>query len=202
MERFCQNCQSPTATKKCSKCVNMYYCSKECQIKHWPLHKYLCGRNGASIKEQTQAIADGVLHFNFLNPRTDRTLEKHGADTHQIAKLDHHSKKFIHLMELDTKKCKMMLIDKNILLPYGLCVQNVNSVITKKGGKAVRGWSLWEGKHLIEAEFHVVWVPPDDNVFINVTETIEHLPYSGMFIPDSRLDILNKAPSNIIYWKE
>jgi MYND finger len=202
MERFCQNCQTPNPTQKCSKCPNMYYCNRTCQTIHWPMHKYLCGKSGSSIQEQTQGLIDGVLHFNFLNPREDRTIETYGADTRTIEKLDHHSRKIIKLLNLDQKNVKMMYVDEKILLPYGLCLANVNTVIKKHGGKAIRGWTLWEGKYIIEAEFHVVWLPNNEKEIINVTENIDHRPYSGLFIPDPGTDNLKKAPSNIIYWKE
>lgn len=27
---------------KCGKCLNMFYCSQDCQIRHWPTHKLVC----------------------------------------------------------------------------------------------------------------------------------------------------------------
>ena len=30
------------ATKKCTRCKNVQYCSKECQTKHWPVHNKSC----------------------------------------------------------------------------------------------------------------------------------------------------------------
>ena len=29
-------------SSRCSKCRTALYCSKKCQIKHWPIHKNLC----------------------------------------------------------------------------------------------------------------------------------------------------------------
>lgn len=31
-----------TTFKKCSRCKKVYYCSKECQKRHWPTHKLSC----------------------------------------------------------------------------------------------------------------------------------------------------------------
>ncbi len=32
----------PTPQKKCAKCLEQMYCSRECQVKHWPQHKLVC----------------------------------------------------------------------------------------------------------------------------------------------------------------
>lgn len=37
----CGKCKA-IAIKKCSKCEQVYYCTRECQIKHWPIHKEVC----------------------------------------------------------------------------------------------------------------------------------------------------------------
>ncbi|ETN63118.1 zinc finger MYND domain-containing protein 10 [Anopheles darlingi] len=39
--KVCGSCGS-SAIKKCSKCLNVYYCSRECQVRDWPEHKELC----------------------------------------------------------------------------------------------------------------------------------------------------------------
>lgn len=31
-----------SATKKCSRCESIYYCSRDCQVQHWPNHKSYC----------------------------------------------------------------------------------------------------------------------------------------------------------------
>ena len=38
----CSSCDKEKCTFKCSICKTDYYCSKECQAKHWPTHKATC----------------------------------------------------------------------------------------------------------------------------------------------------------------
>lgn len=40
-EKQCANC-SKEAIKKCSQCVITYYCSRECQVENWTIHKSIC----------------------------------------------------------------------------------------------------------------------------------------------------------------
>lgn len=40
---FCGMCGA-FALKKCSKCQTTYYCSRQCQVKHWHTHKHLCNK--------------------------------------------------------------------------------------------------------------------------------------------------------------
>lgn len=40
-EHYCAQC-CRSAEQKCSDCKQSYYCSRECQIKNWPIHKQIC----------------------------------------------------------------------------------------------------------------------------------------------------------------
>lgn len=40
-ERHCAQCCA-AAIKKCSKCEQSFYCSRECQVQNWPIHKQIC----------------------------------------------------------------------------------------------------------------------------------------------------------------
>jgi len=45
INRICLTCQKPDPAKKCGACKAVYYCSINCQKKHWPKHKELCKKN-------------------------------------------------------------------------------------------------------------------------------------------------------------
>ena len=40
--RLCACCRVNGGTKRCGGCKQTYYCSRECQTKHWPSHKTKC----------------------------------------------------------------------------------------------------------------------------------------------------------------
>lgn len=37
----CEKCHK-SATKRCSKCKSVWYCSRDCQLNHWKDHKPIC----------------------------------------------------------------------------------------------------------------------------------------------------------------
>ena len=42
----CQACGVKNQVmKRCTRCKVVFYCSRECQVKHWQTHKFLCGPN-------------------------------------------------------------------------------------------------------------------------------------------------------------
>jgi hypothetical protein len=42
----CQACGVKNQVmKRCTRCKAVFYCSRECQVKHWQTHKFLCGPN-------------------------------------------------------------------------------------------------------------------------------------------------------------
>jgi hypothetical protein len=41
-KRTCANCIKETDLQKCGRCKAIFYCSRECQTKHWSIHKTTC----------------------------------------------------------------------------------------------------------------------------------------------------------------
>ena len=40
---FCSECyKEDNIDMRCGKCLKVYYCSRECQVKHWKFHKLIC----------------------------------------------------------------------------------------------------------------------------------------------------------------
>jgi len=49
----CAKCGKP-ADKRCSKCKNEWYCSRECQVRSWPAHKKICSLVTSYNDQQTK----------------------------------------------------------------------------------------------------------------------------------------------------
>lgn len=45
----CGRC-TKEAFKRCSKCKSIWYCSRECQVAHWPEHKATCIQKAKELK--------------------------------------------------------------------------------------------------------------------------------------------------------
>lgn len=58
----CVLCDKP-GDKKCGQCNSAGYCSRECQVKDWPLHKFLCKgfADVADLKRPSTSHVRGIL---------------------------------------------------------------------------------------------------------------------------------------------
>ena len=51
----CTNCgHNEGRMKQCARCITSY-CSKQCQMQHWQLHKYVCGKEADSVGQPAAA---------------------------------------------------------------------------------------------------------------------------------------------------
>ncbi|KAF8139437.1 hypothetical protein K438DRAFT_2030554 [Mycena galopus ATCC 62051] len=86
----CTHCMGRGELRRCGKCKGAWYCSKECQKKHWPKHKEWCSEvDGSGIQKlvmnaYSNPVFNGilqtlfVLHFDLLRfPRVDKPFMAH-----------------------------------------------------------------------------------------------------------------------------
>ena len=63
-----------TKLKKCAKCRVAQYCSKECQTKHWKLHKKHCQTLTAAKAKAPSAIPSNFVHPLLKNAKDQEAL--------------------------------------------------------------------------------------------------------------------------------
>ena len=76
---YCNAIANKEPFKKCAKCRHAAYCSKECQIKHWPVHKAVC-----SQKTQTKSVVSlsssvVTVKATTQNPNETNCTSKRGT---------------------------------------------------------------------------------------------------------------------------
>ena len=68
---YCDAIANKEPYKKCAKCRHAAYCSKECQIKHWPVHKTVCKsapKESCSQKTKAGASSFVIVKATTQNP--------------------------------------------------------------------------------------------------------------------------------------
>lgn len=80
------------------------------------------------------------------------------------------------------------------------CGGNVEKVIARYGGKAIKGWRIWWIPGILyEAQAHVIWEKPDGEL-VDVTPTSDDEKLC-LFVRDDRINVVPGADSlNSEYW--
>lgn len=82
LRRYCAFClRKDDGLKSCKRCMSAKYCGKECQLKHWGRHKYICK---ATTERHSVEISLQVSHpYNKFSMSLNRTypgMEPSGPD--------------------------------------------------------------------------------------------------------------------------
>ncbi|KAK3638455.1 hypothetical protein LTR56_013095 [Elasticomyces elasticus] len=73
VRQVCGICGNTGVLFKCGRCKSLYYCSKICQAKDWPIHKMLCVKPNSKPKDDSGGvnIPQGILSFDDRFPAVD-----------------------------------------------------------------------------------------------------------------------------------
>jgi MYND finger len=68
--QICNACGEWATISFCAKCKTAKYCSRPCQIQHWPVHKLECAESPTNMMDEIlvqtrQVIKDGLSPTNF-----------------------------------------------------------------------------------------------------------------------------------------
>ncbi|KJA19000.1 hypothetical protein HYPSUDRAFT_217856 [Hypholoma sublateritium FD-334 SS-4] len=69
MSVSCSQCTTASEManlQRCGKCKSAWYCSKDCQKKHWPIHKVGCRETSSDIPKMMQNFISNVLLNHVL----------------------------------------------------------------------------------------------------------------------------------------
>ena len=66
---------------KCGECMSVYYCSKQHQVEHWPIHKSMCAevkrkRERQQMIEEAQTMADEKEAKKKEDEKIEKNLKK------------------------------------------------------------------------------------------------------------------------------
>lgn len=78
----CKQDANANATKRCSHCKNVFYCGKQCQNRHWKIHREVCGYPNAKSKNvvkldlneeklEAEMCFELIVHKIFTHPEAN-----------------------------------------------------------------------------------------------------------------------------------
>ena len=148
--------------------------------------------------------------FDFVNPRPDRSVQTHGAETQMYNGRDAAAGQTV-LAHLGATHSRIANPHAKFQMMHGGCFANVEHLVREHGGKAVLGWSLYENEFMLEAEAHAVWEDPEGELY-NVTlgNTAEatsvhmfiHPEFEDWVVQNGELNARGHLHAiNTIYWK-
>jgi hypothetical protein len=77
------------------------------------------------------------------------------------------------------------------------CLTIVPEHVARHGGKQLTGWAIWEGTHIIEAEFHAVWQDPEGRI-VDLTPRPPELDLvSILFLEDPSREYTGRQIDNV-----
>lgn len=77
------------------------------------------------------------------------------------------------------------------------CLTIVPEHVAHHGGKQLTGWAIWEGTHIIEAEFHAAWQDPEGRVVDLTPRPPEMALVNILFLEDPRREYTGRQIDNI-----
>ena len=67
---YCLHClEEVSTTLRCSRCETAIYCGRECQVKHWPVHKNSCQDSNNTEDDNKKLNMKALNHYNQGNSK-------------------------------------------------------------------------------------------------------------------------------------
>jgi hypothetical protein len=67
---YCLHClKEVSTTLRCSRCETAIYCGRECQVKHWPVHKNSCQDSNNTEDDNKKLNMKALNHYNQGNSK-------------------------------------------------------------------------------------------------------------------------------------
>ncbi|CAG2107503.1 unnamed protein product, partial [Medioppia subpectinata] len=107
-DKYCDNClKRSDQLKRCSKCLRMYYCSKECQKNDWKYHKNECPLlNHESLQ---YFLSDDWMRFWFRLYLSVQNIPTFATEKHRLFDGSDVSLRDIKVNAInDDKKCRLL----------------------------------------------------------------------------------------------